>query len=389
MAMYFTIRPSAVKHGKHNQATHGRKGRAGRAGAAAYKQARAGGASLSEARAAGKVATAEERTKEKAEAAEKRRAGLVSRAADKRILADSGKVTPAKAERLRLEADRLEARARGERVGAMPKKTPTTPELSSEVTDPSRPSPKVAAEAKAAREALLTNENLAKLDRIKELDDEINRLSGTSRLLNPNAPEILDLVKQQNALIKQKREIEESISPLSLSIPEGQRLRIPLDVPLLGDGKGQQWMEQNIAQRKDQSRYPPVYTNISTRHQRASYEVISTTLRVHPSSPQSTIVHELGHWVDLNATRQRSQAFLQRRTKGEKAVPLSKLTGKNYSKSEIAKPDKFIDPYIGKTYVFGSEVVSMGLQYMYSNPVRFARDDPDMFDFIYSVMKGE
>jgi hypothetical protein len=122
---HFKSQWAEVKHGKHNQASHGRKGRAGKAGDTAYKQARAGGASLAEARAAGKAATAEERTREKTEAAEKRRAGLVSRAEKARELAGSDRVTEAQRKRYTAQAERLEARARGERVGAARKPTTT------------------------------------------------------------------------------------------------------------------------------------------------------------------------------------------------------------------------------------------------------------------------
>lgn len=33
-------------------------------------------------------------------------------------------------------------------------------------------------------------------------------------------------------------------------------------------------------------------------------------------------------------------------------------------------------------------MVSMGLQYMYEDPVDFARKDPDHFDLIYAIMSG-
>ena len=48
---------------------------------------------------------------------------------------------------------------------------------------------------------------------------------------------------------------------------------------------------------------------------------------------------------------------------------LSKLTGdKNYKDSEVAYPDKFIDPYVGKVYgqVPITEVLTMGFQHFES-----------------------
>ena len=45
--------------------------------------------------------------------------------------------------------------------------------------------------------------------------------------------------------------------------------------------------------------------------------------------------------------------------------------------------------YTGKRYAAGSgEVVSMGLQAMYNDPVGFARKDPEYFKFIASLLDG-
>jgi hypothetical protein len=50
--------------------------------------------------------------------------------------------------------------------------------------------------------------------------------------------------------------------------------------------------------------------------------------------------------------------------------------------------DKFISPYMGKICDSGSsEVLSMGLELMYRNPIYLAKNDPEMFDFIYSVVR--
>jgi hypothetical protein len=36
---------------------------------------------------------------------------------------------------------------------------------------------------------------------------------------------------------------------------------------------------------------------------------------------------------------------------------------------------------------YASEVESMGVQHMYENPLEFARADPDMFGFIYDILR--
>lgn len=110
-----------LKHGKHNQATHGRKGRAGRAGGAAYQAARDSGASHQSALAAGRAATQAERVAIQQERATARTARLTTQAQRARRAAESGQVTPAQRAQLLAKADRLEARARGEKVGPMQK----------------------------------------------------------------------------------------------------------------------------------------------------------------------------------------------------------------------------------------------------------------------------
>ena len=60
----------------------------------------------------------------------------------------------------------------------------------------------------------------------------------------------------------------------------------------------------------------------------------------------------------------------------------------------MTKPDKFIDPYMGKQYkkadgsYYATEVVSMGLEYMHSAPATLAMKDPEYFDFIFNLARG-
>ena len=83
--------------------------------------------------------------------------------------------------------------------------------------------------------------------------------------------------------------------------------------------------------------------------------------------------------------KQAANDFLARRTLGEVAQPL----GGNYAAWEVTKADKFLSPYIGKIYPDAfTEVMSMGMQYLQESALNFARDDPDMFEFVTSVLRG-
>jgi len=105
-----------------------------------------------------------------------------------------------------------------------------------------------------------------------------------------------------------------------------------------------------------------------------------------------TVVHEMGHWMEdkFPKVKELAHKFLDRRTAGESNQLLSSLVpGAGYKPDEVTKPDKFINPYVGKDYgADGSEVVSMGLEALYQDAGRFARQDPDHFDLIYRIIHG-
>jgi len=114
---------------------------------------------------------------------------------------------------------------------------------------------------------------------------------------------------------------------------------------------------------------------------------------------RSVVVHELGHWLEDKDPDVHAKAveFLERRTRGEKEIPLSDATPGiiGYKSWEVTKKDKFLDPYMGKQYrrtpdetPYATEIVSMGVEYMYAKPLDLAEKDPEYFDFMYDLMRG-
>jgi len=103
-----------------------------------------------------------------------------------------------------------------------------------------------------------------------------------------------------------------------------------------------------------------------------------------------TVVHELGHYLervypDVTAS---SIAWRNARTAGEPLVKLQTLfPGAGYDSWEVTRPDAFVHPYVGKDYGNrATEVLSMGLQRLMEDPLKFARDDPGHFDYTVSVL---
>lgn len=115
-------------------------------------------------------------------------------------------------------------------------------------------------------------------------------------------------------------------------------------------------------------------------------------INIAPEDGVRVIVHEMGHAIDRAhpSLVAREIAWRDGRTVGERWQRLSLLTGNpRYKPHEVAKPDRFLEPYIGKDYGSRStEILSMGLELMYAEPYRLATADPDMFDLILRLMKG-
>lgn len=109
-------------------------------------------------------------------------------------------------------------------------------------------------------------------------------------------------------------------------------------------------------------------------------------------------LHEAMHWLEEVETNigLKSIEFLEKRTINDFEEKLSKLTGNKFYKNwEIAKKDNFFNPYCGKIYknsqnqYYGTEILSMGLQELISNPIEFYKKDKEYFKFVIGILKGE
>lgn len=103
------------------------------------------------------------------------------------------------------------------------------------------------------------------------------------------------------------------------------------------------------------------------------------------------VVHEFGHGIEhINPRiRQNAIAFRNSRTQGEPTIPLQQFDPE-YGPGERTRKDRFINPYMGKIYPGDqdTEIVTMGMEYFYGDPVTLAEKDPEYFDFIYNTLRG-
>ena len=137
-----------------------------------------------------------------------------------------------------------------------------------------------------------------------------------------------------------------------------------------------------------------------------------------------TMVHEASHLLERDErTLRRAAGFLGRRTRGD-AVTVIDARGDLGRRDRWRDPDGDPDYYVGRLYtyrdlpphgahsvrvegapgqpatvpvregntgavdVYVTEVLSMGMQWLYQNPVGFARQDPEFFDFIWDTLIG-
>jgi hypothetical protein len=122
---------------------------------------------------------------------------------------------------------------------------------------------------------------------------------------------------------------------------------------------------------------------------------MTRVIHMRTNAPASTVVQEMGHRIEAHAPGVHEEAvrFLRRRRGNERPQPLNKHYH-GYGPDEQAYFDQFMDPYMGKDYRDGrgnryaTEIISMGMENVYRNPIKFRQDDPDMFDFIWGILRG-
>lgn len=101
----------------------------------------------------------------------------------------------------------------------------------------------------------------------------------------------------------------------------------------------------------------------------------------------SSFVHEFAHHLSyrIKGVMSAQNNFFLRRTAGEKTVTLP-------GTSVLGKKDKFgkLNYYAGRIYSNGEtpEIISIGMEKVWKNPAKVARDDPEWFDLVMTALRG-
>jgi hypothetical protein len=110
-------------------------------------------------------------------------------------------------------------------------------------------------------------------------------------------------------------------------------------------------------------------------------------------SYNSTLFHEYGHAIehDHPDIRDAANTLRDSRSEGEKITNLHEFhKGRGYDDHEVSYRDKWRDEYTGKWYghLGSTEVLSMGVEALFADPVGFQAADPDHFHFTLGALSG-
>lgn len=227
----------------------------------------------------------------------------------------------------------------------------------------------------------LLNTPIGNVDELAKINDEIDkRWDETWELSTPSIDHANRQLKPEDKLTMQESYVDD---PLGDTRQWTQGVKSALEFVPQNDLISKTSVEVGMMTRDDVWLAPVDTGRAYARDNKIYMSAYSDT---------KTVVHEMGHVIESAdpLIHRMTMEFYQKRTQGEATEPLSAVTGNQYYKAdEVTRKDKFIDPYMGKHYSDGgaSEIISMGLQLFYEDPIKFARQDPEMFAFIYAVLR--
>jgi hypothetical protein len=113
--------------------------------------------------------------------------------------------------------------------------------------------------------------------------------------------------------------------------------------------------------------------------------------------PTRTAIHEWGHQLEASipGVHDATVEFLKHRVGNEPLRKMSELIPDgDYDDNELGREDDFGKAfgkragYAGKDYPNATEIISMGIEELYFDAGRFARNDPEFCTFIVGILDG-
>lgn len=236
---------------------------------------------------------------------------------------------------------------------------------------------------------------------IDRLDESVRRQKDPDGRLQARLEELRD---ERFAIIDRRRGMElaqgrlefERNTQLQAALRVDRPARVTMNAPDVDADKVRIWQRgvDSFNNLMSADVVPEQTVNfVDIASERSNYNPDTKFVRIgNGLSPERAVVHELGHWLEDHNPELHRQVleFYDRRTKG---YPLEWM-GAGFRGDETTRRDKFMDEYMGKEYVFNgdryaTEILSMGIEFMHDRPAEFARRDPEMFDFIFNLARGQ
>jgi SPP1 gp7 family putative phage head morphogenesis protein len=128
---------------------------------------------------------------------------------------------------------------------------------------------------------------------------------------------------------------------------------------------------------------------------RAHYSNATRTANLSGKDPVRTYAHEMVHDIEYQHPEisKASKAYVLKRANGQPLRKLRELTGnKSYSPTEVTYEDEWVKRgghhYMGKVYDgrAATELLTMGFERVMTDPVGFAKQDPDYLKFMLRIL---
>lgn len=241
----------------------------------------------------------------------------------------------------------------------------------------------------------------AELDR---LGDELERLLKKQRENNARKEARLDRINRATRNVVQK--VLAAGNPLPFrhaDVPAGYSSSDgPLSTLTTKTRDNVKAAQQWLASVMESGGNAPITTKIGERAgARAHFSNSRDHIQAKTGESIDVVVHEYGHAIDYRVTTagdpvvKRSLEFLAHRVGDEATTDMRRKFGTG-DPGEKGRKDKFESVfneysayYTGKDYgQDATEIVSMGLQLLYDDPIKFAKGDPEFFKFIVGVLDG-
>jgi hypothetical protein len=248
------------------------------------------------------------------------------------------------------------------------------------------------AELLARREAITTN--------VAALEAEARQVAVDLSVLQRAGQPIEDAIARSHMFSDQLQALQRQQASLIRDVL-GNGTQMQLDVSISGTGVTgpiRRQLEENINELRaivgDTGRQHRIKVSVDTGLRRAYFDDATNTIHLTPTDARYqpyVVYHEFGHYLENNfpAIKAAANSHWAKRTVGDTWESLAALTGhKNYG-SEMTKKDKFLHPYMGKTYTSrDTELTSSMFEHFTRPSGKYLTHEADVFKELFNAVLG-